>query len=102
MAQIDYVVAGGEGCHEDIEPAALARPGRAGEQRMPAQEGHAALLGVLEGPEVDRLGDGPGGRAGPRDRFGVRVGVEDPQFAAVGLAVPGRVDADRATVGTER
>ena len=98
----DHVVAGGEGGHEDVESAALARPGRAGEQGVPAQERHAALLGVLERPEVDRLGDGPGGRAGPRDRLGVRVGVEHPQFAPVGLAVAGRVDADRAAVGAER
>ena len=97
-----HVVTGGEGCHEDVEAAALARPGRAGEQGMPSQERHAALLGVLERPEVDGLGDRAGGRAGPRDRFGVRVGVEDPKFAAVGLAVAGRVEADRAAVGTER
>ena len=58
-----HVVAGGQGGHEDVESAALARPGRAGEQRVPAQERHAARLGVLERPEVDRLGDGPGGRA---------------------------------------
>ena len=98
----DHVVAGGQGGHEDVESAALARPGRAGEQRVPAQERHAARLGVLERAEVDRLGDRPGGRPGPADRLGVRVGVQDPQFAPVGLAVAGRVDADRAAVGAER
>ena len=88
--------------HEDVEAAALARPGRAGEQRVPAQERHAARLGVLERPEVDGFGDGPGGRPGPRDRLGVRVGVEHAQFAPVGLAVAGRVDAHRAAEGAER
>ena len=62
---------------------------------MSAQERYAALLGVLERAEVDGLGDGAGGRAGPRDRFGVRVGIKNPKFAAVRLAIAGRMNADR-------
>ena len=66
--------------HEHVEPAALARSGRAAEDGVPAQEQHAARFGVLERSQVDRLGDGGDRRSGPRDRVGVRVAVKHPQF----------------------
>ena len=79
-------------------PDPVVPANRACRRRNDTRHGSASS----NGPEVDRLGDRPGGRPGPRDRLGVRVGVEHAQFAPVGLAVAGRVDADRAAVGAER
>ena len=46
----DDILAGGQVRHEHVKPAALARPCRAGEQRMPTEEEHSAGRGILEWP----------------------------------------------------
>lgn len=94
-------MAGGQGGHEDAELVALARAGRADEQGVPAQEQDPAGTGVFAWAEVHWLSDRPRGWAGPRDDRRVRFGVEDTQFAPVGLVVS-CADADGAAVGAER
>ena len=81
-----------------LRPPLLPEPVAPPNEGVPAQEQHAARFGVLERAEVDRLGDRGDRRAGPGDRVGVRVVVEDPQLAPVGQVIGGRVDADRAAV----
>ena len=73
---------GGEVGEQFVQAAALARSGRAGEDRVPAQEQHAARFGVLERTQVDRLGDRGDRWAVPRDRVGVRVAVQHAQLAS--------------------
>jgi hypothetical protein len=53
----DYVSGRGEVGEQFVEPAALARAGRAADDDVAAQEHDAARFGVLEWSHVDRLRD---------------------------------------------
>jgi hypothetical protein len=66
-----------------------------------AQEQHAGGHGVLERTEVNRLGDRGDRGAGPGDRVGVRVLVEDAQLEPVGHVISGGVDAGRYPEGAK-
>ena len=79
----------------------LAHAGRPAEQDVAAKERDPARDRVLERAQLDGLGDRGDRRAGPRDRVGVRVGVEHAQLAPVGVIVRRRVHADGTPEGAE-
>jgi hypothetical protein len=83
----DHVLACGQVAHHDVKAAALAGAGRAAEEDMSPEEEHAAGSGVFERAEIDRLGDRVGRRAEPWDGSGVRIDVENAEFASLGQGV---------------
>ena len=78
-------------------PEPVAPPRMACRRRNSTRHGSASS----NGPRSIGLGDRGDRRAAPRDRVGVRVTVQHPQFAAVGQVIGGRVDADRAALGAQ-
>src|SRR5690606_38621200 len=71
----DHVAACAEIAHQDVDAAALPRTGHASNEAVTAQQQNTRARGVLEGAQVDRLGNGRYGRSRPwEDRKSVVEG----------------------------